>query len=404
MAKITAIRTIRSRSNGSWVFVKVLTDQPGLYGVGSASDCYHSATVITAIEESISPRLLGRDADRIEDIWQSIYTSAYWRNGALYNTALAGIDMALWDIKGKQAGMPVYQLLGGACRSAVPCYAHAGGHDLEALVDDIQRYIDEGWPVIRCQLGGYGGGGFIESAKALRPKNAWPQNHAFDDEAYLESIPKMFEFLRKRLGFGPKLTHDVHEHFRPQNAVQLSKLLEPYRLYFLEDVLAPEQIEWYRMIRDQCTTPQAMGELFVNPMEYMPLIRDRLIDYVRVRVSKAGGITPCRKIAALCEWFGVQTAWQEGGDNDPVNQAAAMHLDMSSTSFGIQEENGFSPAERDAFPGTAVLEGGYLYPNDQPGLGIDIDEEKAAALMDGPPKGPGYAPEDRRADGSVVRP
>jgi mannonate dehydratase len=312
--------------------------------------------------------------------------------------------MALWDIKGKEAGMPVYQLLGGACRSAVPCYAHAGGSDLEALVDDIQRYIDEGWPVIRCQLGGYGGGGFIESEKAQRPKNAWPQNYAFDDEAYLESIPKMFEFLRKRLGFGPKLTHDVHEHLRPQNAVQLSKLLEPYRLYFLEDVLAPEQIEWYRMIREQCTTPQAMGELFVNPMEYMPLIRDRLIDYIRVRVSKAGGITPCRKIAALCEWFGVQTAWQEGGDNDPVNQAAAMHLDISSTSFGIQEENGFSPAERDAFPGIAVLEGGYLYPNDQPGLGINIDEEKAAALMDGPAKRPGFAAEDRRADGSVVRP
>jgi mannonate dehydratase len=404
MAKITEIRTIRSRSNGSWVFVKVLTDQPGLYGIGSASDCYHSATIITAIEESIGSRFIGRDVSRIEDNWQSIYTSAYWRNGAIYNTALAGIDMALWDIKGKEAGMPVYQLLGGACRSAVPCYAHAGGGDLEALVDDIQRYIDEGWPVIRCQLGGYGGGGFIESNKAQRPKNAWPQTHAFDDEAYLESIPKMFEFLRKRLGFGPKLTHDVHEHLRPQNAVQLSKLLEPYRLYFLEDVLSPEQIEWYRMIREQCTTPQAMGELFVNPMEYMPLIRDRLIDYIRVRVSKAGGITPCRKIAALCEWFGVQTAWQEGGDNDPVNQAAAMHLDLSSTSFGIQEENGFSPAEREAFPGIAVLEGGYLYPNDQPGLGIDINEEKAAALMDGPPKRPGFAAEDRRADGSVVRP
>ncbi len=404
MAKIKEIRTIRSRSNGSWIFVKVITDQPGLYGIGSASDCYHPATVVTAIEESLAPRLIGRAVDRIEDIWQSAYTSAYWRNGAIYNTAQAGIDMALWDIKGKEAGMPVYQLLGGACRSAVPCYAHAGGNDLDALVDDIQRYIDEGWPVIRCQLGGYGGGGFIESEKALRPKNAWPQSHAFDDEAYLESIPKMFEHLRKKLGFGPKLTHDVHEHLRPQNAVQLSKLLEPYRLFFLEDVLAPEQVDWYRLIREQCTTPQAMGELFVNPMEYMPLITERLIDYVRVRISKAGGITPCRKIATLCEWFGIQTAWQEGGDNDPVNQAAAMHLDMSSTSFGIQEENGFSPAERDAFPGIAVLEGGYLYPNDEPGLGIDIDEEKAAALLNADHTGTGYAAEDRRADGSVVRP
>jgi mannonate dehydratase len=146
--------------------------------------------------------------------------------------------------------------LGGPVRAAVPCYAHAGGHDLQALVDDIQRYIDEGWPVIRCQLGNYGGGGFIDADKALRPKNAWPQTKAFDDEAYLENIPKMFEFLRKRLGFGPKLTHDVHEHLRPQNAVTLSKLLEPYRLFFLEDVLPPEQVAWFRLIREQSTTPR----------------------------------------------------------------------------------------------------------------------------------------------------
>ena len=222
-------------------------------------------------------------------------------------------------------------------------------------------------------------------------------------DAFLPCRPE-FEFLRKNLGFAPKLTHDVHEHLRPQSAVTLSKLLEPYRLFFLEDVLSPEQIAWFRLIRAQCTTPQAMGELFVNPHEYLPLITDRLIDYVRVRVSKAGGITPCRKIATLCEWFGVQTAWQEGGDNDPVNQVAAMHLDLASHSFGIQEENHFSAEELAVFPGHAVLEGGYLYPNDQPGLGIDIDEEKAAALLRTDRLGPHYAAEDRRADGSIVRP
>ena len=404
MAEIKEIRCIRTRAGGHWLIVKVITDQPGLYGIGSASDNYQTPAVKTVIEEQFAPRLIGREASHIEDIWQSTYTSSYWRNGSILNTALAGIDMALWDIKGKEAGMPVYQLLGGPCRSAVPCYAHAGGNDLDSLVEDVQRYMEEGYSVIRCQLGPYGGGGFIDADKALRPKNAWPQTRAFDDEAYLENIPKMFEYLRQKLGFGPKLTHDVHEHLRPQSAVTLSKLLEPYRLFFLEDVLSPEQVHWYRLIREQCTTPQAMGELFINPHEYLPLITERLIDYVRVRVSKGGGITPCRKIATLCEWFGIQTAWQEGGDNDPVNQMAAVHLDMASHSFGIQEENHFPQEELEAFPGHAVLEGGYLYPNDQPGLGIDIDEEKAVALLGSASAAPRYMAEDRRADGTMVRP
>jgi mannonate dehydratase len=405
MAKIKDIRCIRTRSNGTWVIVKVTTDQPGLYGIGSASDYYHSETVITAVEEVIAPRLIGRDAGHIEDNWQSTFTSGYWRNGSILNTALGGIDMALWDIKGKVASMPIHQLLGGPCRAAVPCYAHAGGGDLPALEADIRRYIEEGYPVIRCQLGGYGGGGFIPHDRAGKPKNAWSQNDAFDDEGYIESITQMFDYLRTKLGFGPKLTHDVHEHLRPQSAVTLSKLLEPYRLYFLEDVLPPEQIAWFRLIREQCTTPQAMGELFINPHEYTPLIIERLIDFVRVRVSKAGGITPCRKIATLCEWFGVQTAWQEGGDNDPVNQMAAVHLDLASWSFGIQEENHFSQEELDIFPGHAVLKGGYLYANDQPGLGIDINEEQAEQLLnDEQASQRRYAAEDRKADGTVVRP
>jgi len=404
MPKIERIRCIRTRANGTWTIVKVITDDPGLYGIGSVSDVNHTPTVMAAIDEVMAPSLVGRDASHIEDIWQSTYTSAYWRNGSILNTALAGIDMALWDIKGKQAGMPVYQLLGGPCRTAVPCYAHAGGHDLDALVEDVQRYVEEGWSVIRCQLGAYGGGGFIDADEALRPRNAWPQKAVFDDEAYLENIPRMFEHLRKKLGFGPKLTHDVHEHLRPQSAVALSKLLEPYRLYFLEDVLPPEQIAWFRLIRQQCTTPQAMGELFVNPHEYLPLITERLIDYVRVRVSKGGGITPCRKIATLCEWFGIQTAWQEGGDNDPVNQAAAMHLDLACHSFGIQEENHFGEQELEVFPGHAEQDGGYLYPNDRPGLGIDIDEDRAEALLDSGPLPPHYAAADRKADGTVVRP
>lgn len=404
MTKIKEIQTIRSRVNGTWLFVKVITDQPGLYGIGSASDHYRCRTVQTAIE-TIAPTLIGRDASQIEDIWQVIYNSGYWRNDSIINTVQAGIDMALWDIKGKEARMPVYQLLGGKTRSAVMCYAHAAGDTLPELEDDIRRYMEEGYHVIRCQMGPYGGGGFKEASKAGFPKNHWPQKNAFDDDAYLENIPKMFDYLREKLGFGPKLTHDVHEHLHPTNAVTLAKLLEPHRLFFLEDLLSPEQIHWYRQVRQQCNTPQAMGELFINPHEWMPLITERLIDFVRVRVSKGGGITNCKKIATLCEWFGVRTAWQEGGDNDPVNQMAAVHLDLAISSFGVQEENHFAPEESALFPGIALMEGGYLYANDQPGLGIDIDEAKARALLKPELAAKSfYIAEDRRADGSVVRP
>ncbi|HUX87030.1 MAG TPA: enolase C-terminal domain-like protein [Chloroflexota bacterium] len=405
MTKITGIRCIRTRPAGTWVTVKVETDQPGLYGIGSAHDYNYTDAVVAVVEQFFTPRLIGRDAGQIEDVWQSTYQSGYWRNGPILNAALAGIDIALWDIKGKEAGMPVYKLLGGPCRAAAPCYAHADGKDVIALEDDIRRYLEEGYQVVRCQVGGYGGGGFIDGERANRPENAPPQTRVFDDALYIENITSMFDHLRNKLGFGVKLTHDVHEHLRPTSAVNLAKLLEPYRLFFLEDVLPPEQIAYFRQIRQQCATPQAMGELFVNPNEWLPLISERLIDFIRVRVSKVGGITPAQKIAHLAEWFGVQTAWQEGGNTDPINQMAALHLDLASYNFGIQEDNHFRPEELAAFPGHAVLKGGYLYPSDGPGLGIDIDEEKAAKLLDPDRvRQPRYVAEDRRADGSVVRP
>jgi len=405
MTKIKEIKVIRTRAPATWVIVKVITDQPGLYGIGSAHDYNATGAVAAAIEEWMAPRLIGRDASRIEDIWQSTYTSGYWRTGPTHNAALGGIDIALWDIKGKEAGMPVYQLLGGPCRAAVPCYAHAVGKDLKALEEDVQRYIDDGWQVVRCQLGEYGSEGLIEPSKARRPKNAWPQTRVFDEELYVDTVVEMFEHLRSKFGYRIKLNHDVHEHLKPNLAVQLAKRLEPYRLFFLEDLLPPEQLAYYRQVRQQCATPQAVGELFTNVQEWLPLISERLIDFIRTRVSKAGGITPARKIAHLCAWFGVQTAWQEGGNTDPVNITAALHLDMASWNFGIQEENWFTKEELEAFPGHPVLEHGYMYLSDKPGLGIDIDEKKAAALVDKErARAPRYVAEDRKADGTVIRP
>ncbi|MFC4807744.1 enolase C-terminal domain-like protein [Paenibacillus sp. GCM10023250] len=407
MAKIARVRLIRTRHDASWTIVKVETDQPGLHGIGSANDHFNPGAVAAVVEELLAPTLIGRDAGAIEDIWQSMYQSGYWRNGSALMTAIGAIDMALWDIKGKEAGMPVYRLLGGPCRAAVPCYAHASGGDAAELAEAVARYREEGYSVVRCQLGAYGGGGFVPAGRARRPRNAWPAENVFDEEAYLEAIPAMFEQLRLRFGGDAKFTHDVHEHLSPQGAVQLAKRLEPYRLFFLEDALPPEQIAWYRSIRQQCATPQAMGELFTSPHEWLPLIQERLIDYVRVRVSKAGGISACRKIAALAEAYGVRTAWQEGGDNDPVNQAAAMHLDMAIWNFGIQEDNTFRTEELEAFPGHPVLAGGYLYASERPGLGIDIDEEKAAKLLSPEARSRPYHrpyPIDRLADGTIVRP
>ncbi|EFM11372.1 Mandelate racemase/muconate lactonizing protein [Paenibacillus curdlanolyticus YK9] len=407
MAKITGIRCIRTRTNGTWTIVKVTTDQDGLYGIGSASDMYNPEAVIAIIEQMLAPQLIGRDAANIEDLWHTMNLSSYWRNGAMLQTAIGGIDMALWDIKGKMAGMPVYQLLGGASRAAVPCYGHAGGSDIAELKEDISHYLEEGYTVIRAQLGGYGGGGFIPNERANLPENAWTKGPVFDEQSYLNAIPRMFEELRVAFGSDVAFTHDVHEHLSPITAIQLAKRLEPYNLFFLEDVLAPEQIGWYRQLRQQSATPQAVGELFVNSQEWLSLVQERLIDFIRVRVSKAGGITACRKIASLCEAFGVRTAWQEGGENDPVNQAAAVHLDMSVWNFGIQEVNHFRPAELEAFPGHVVRKGGYLYPSDKPGLGIELDEEKAELLVgDGWNRKTYHSPYslDRKADGTLVRP
>ncbi|REE85131.1 D-mannonate dehydratase [Paenibacillus taihuensis] len=407
MAKITGVKCIRTRHDGSWTIVKVTTDQDGLYGIGSATDIFNPEAVVQVVEQLFAPLLIGRDPSRIEDIWQTLHQSGYWRHGSITQTAIGGIDMALWDIKGKEAGLPVYQLLGGACRAAVPCYGHADGRDQSELEEAVHRYKEEGYTVIRCQLGSYGGGGFLKDNVANLPESHWSTGATFSEPTYLNAIPEMFEKLRVKFGGDIQFTHDVHEHLTPIGAVQLAKRLEPYSLFFLEDVLPPEQIGWYRHLRQQTTTPQAVGELFANPHEWTDLIVERLIDFIRVRVSKAGGISACRKIAALGENFGVRTAWQEGGENDPVNQAAAVHLDRAVWNFGIQEINHFKDAECEAFPGHVARKGGYLYLSEKPGLGVDIDEEKAALLVDEKWNRASYHypyPTDRKADGTLVRP
>ena len=389
--------------NYQWVFLKLITSEPGLYGLGSASNVNQAQAVAALIEKHYGPFWIGKSADRIEDLWQATNVRSYWRNSAVHNNALSALDMALWDIKGKRAGMPVYELLGGKARDAVALYAHADGRDMEQVTDNVRKYMEEGYRHVRAQMGGYGGGGMIPPGKGSRPASGF-SGPAFDEELYMNTMTRLFEHLRAKLGEEVKLTHDVHEHLTPTAAIEFAKRMEPYRLFFLEDLLPPEQIDWFRHAKKVTTTPLAMGELFTSPREWVPLISERLIDFIRNRVSQTGGITAAKKTAALCEAFGVRTAWQEGGDNDPINQLASYHVDLSISSFGIQEENHFPPLVHEMMPGTAQLKGGYLYGSDGPGLGIDINEAMAAKYPLAIPPGANNWTTVRGMDGSLVRP
>jgi mannonate dehydratase len=299
--------------------------------------------------------------------------NSYWRNGPALNNALSGVDMALWDIAGKRAGMPVYDLLGGKTREAAAIYRHADGKSVGEVEENVRKFMDQGLLYIRCQMGGYGG-----RIHEIRKPEGAPPGAYFDPIAYSRDTVRLFEHMRSAVGDEIELLHDVHERLTPIDAVRLSKNLEPYRLFFLEDALAPESVDWFRMMRAQSATPIAMGELFTHPQEWLPLISERLIDFIRCHISTIGGITPAKKLAHLCEAFGVRTAWHGPGDVSPIGHAANLHLDVSSANFGVQEWWGPTDIIYEMFPGTPEVRKGYVYPNDRPGLGIDIDEAMAA--------------------------
>lgn len=391
--QITNVKCILTApANIGLAVVKIETSEPGLYGVGCATFTQRLLPVRSAIEDHLKPLLIGRDPQRIEETWQLCYQNSYWRNGPVLNNAISGVDQALWDIKGKVANMPVYQLLGGKVREAAALYRHADGRDPQEVLDNVLRLKEEGYRHIRCQMGGYGGIGKQQTQTGSynnvavyggvgRPQyglnNAQPGEY-FDPDVYALSIPRMFEYVRSAIGFDTHLLHDVHERLAPIEAVRLAKALEPYRLFFLEDPLAPEDQEWFKVIRQHAATPIAMGELFTHPLEWKPLIVNQLIDFIRVHISDIGGITPARKLAALCESFGVRTAFHGPGDVSPIGHAANVHLDVVVPNFGIQEFSGFNDALEEVFPGCPQVRNGFLYPNDRPGLGIDIDETLAA--------------------------
>jgi len=404
--KIKDITVIECEPAGSRLtVVKITTDQDGLYGYGCGTFTQRADLVKPAVERYLKPFLLGKDTDRIEDIWQSCYDSSYWKNGPVLNNALSGVDQALWDIKGRQAGMPVYQLLGGKCREAVDLYGHASGAEFADVIASAKRYMDQGFRHVRVQVGipgmaAYSSGGAGHSN--LKPLHDKPLfEPAYD---YRRSL-KLFEVCRQELGEEIELLHDIQERFSSNQAVQFCKEAETFHMFFLEDPLSPEDNAYFKQIRENCATPLAVGELFNSPHEWQPLIEGRLIDYIRCHLSQMGGLTPARKVAILAEQYGVKTAWHGPGDVSPVGHMAQAHLDIASTNFGIQEYSPFNERTRTIFHGCPEMKDGYVWVNETPGWGIEIDEKEAAKSPFTQSKNGlnGGWGEVRRLDGTVIK-
>jgi mannonate dehydratase len=398
--RIVAAKVIVCSPGRNFVTLK-LTTEDGLYGLGDATLNGRELAVASYLQEHVIPLLIGRDARRIEDTWQYLYKGAYWRGGPVTMTAVAAVDMALWDILGKAANLPVYRLLGGASREGVLVYGHASGAGLEDTVAAVAQYRKLGYRAIRAQSGipglpstyGVGRGDmYYEPAEpGIPPENVW------STERYLGFAPQLFARLRKEFGPDVHLLHDVHHRLTPIEAARLGKELEPYHLFWMEDAVPAENQEGFRLIRRHTTTPLAVGEVFSSIYDCHQLIQEQLIDYVRATVVHAGGISHLRKIAHLAELHDVRTGCHGATDLSPVCMAAALHFDLSVHNFGIQEYMRHSPETDLVFPHRYWFEDGYLHPGEAPGLGVDIDEALAAEY----PYHRAYLPVNRKEDGTV---
>ncbi len=398
--KIVDAKVIVCCPGRNFVTLQVITED-GIYGLGDATLNGRELAVASYLQDHLVPLLIGRDARRIEDTWQYFYKGAYWRRGPVTMTAIAAIDTALWDIKAKSVGAPLYQLLGGASRDAVMVYSHASGADVEATVNAVAQQIKLGYKAVRAQSGIPGLAstyGVARSGQRYEPaeKNA-PSEQQWSAEHYLNFVPRLFERLRKEFGTDVHLLHDAHHRLTPIEAARLGKDLEPYRLFWLEDPAPAELQEGFRLIRRHTTTPLAVGEVFNSIYDCAQLIQEQLIDYIRTTVVHAGGITHLQKIAHLAELYHVRTGSHGASDLSPVCMAAALHFDLSVHNFGIQEFMGHAPETDQVFPHAYTFERGFMHPGDQPGLGVAIDESLAAKY----PYERAYLPINRKLDGTM---
>jgi mannonate dehydratase len=377
-----------------------LETQDGIYGLGDATLNGRELAVASYLSDHVIPLLVGRDARRIEDIWQFLYKGAYWRRGPVTMSAIAAVDTALWDIKGKALNAPVYQLLGGASRDSVMVYGHASGETIEQTVEAVSGYVTRGYKAVRAQTSvpgfarTYGvsrGDAYEPAERGLAPETEW------STERYLECVPPLFERLRSEFGMNLHLLHDVHHRLTPIEAARLGKALEPHRLFWMEDPTPAENQEAFRLIRQHTTTPLAVGEIFNSIHDCRQLIHEHLIDYIRTTVVHAGGISHLRRIASLAELYQVRTGSHGATDLSPVCMAAALHFDLSVHNFGIQEYMPHTAETDRVFPHSYSFGDGAMHPGDSPGLGVGIDEALAATF----PYQRAYLPIARLQDGTM---
>lgn len=400
MLKIVSAKVIVTCPGRNFVTLKIETSD-GLTGIGDATLNGRELSVASYLNDHVIPCLIGRDAHNIEDTWQYLYRGAYWRRGPVTMSAIAAVDMALWDIKAKAAGLPLYQLLGGRCRDGAMVYCHANGTTIEETLKQAVSYREMGYRAIRLQSGvpglksTYGVSGerlFYEPADADLPKeNVW------SSEKYLRSVPELFKAARDTLGWDVYLLHDVHHRLTPIEAGRLGKDLEPYRPFWLEDTVVAENQANFRLIRQHTTTPLAVGEIFNSIWDCKQLIEEQLIDYIRATVVHAGGITHLRRIAALADLYNVRTGCHGATDLSPVCMSAALHFDVSIPNFGIQEYMVHTKQTDEVFPHAYTYRDGALHPGDVPGLGVEINEELAARY----PYKRAFLPVNRLEDGTL---
>lgn len=399
--KIVDAKVIVTCPGRNFVTLKLLTDE-GITGIGDATLNGRELSVASYLADHVCPVLSGRDPHRIEDTWQYLYKGAYWRRGPVTMTAIAAVDTALWDIKAKVAGLPLYQLLGGRCREGATVYGHANAATVPELVDEVAGYLDRGYRAVRVQCGVPGldtvygvskDKAFYEPATA----GAAPEEAVWSTEKYLRFVPQMLEAVRDAHGFEVQLLHDVHHRLTPIEAARLGRSIEDYRLFWLEDPVPAELQEGFRLIRAHTTTPIAVGEVFNSIWDCHQLITEQLVDFIRTSVVHAAGITHLRRIFSLADLYHVRSGSHGATDLSPVCLAAALHVDVSIPNFGMQEYMPHTAATDEVFPHAYRFAGGYLLPGEEPGLGVDIDEAAAARH----PYRPAYLPVNRLSDGTV---
>ena len=398
--KITGARVIVTCPGRNFVTLKIETDQ-GLTGLGDATLNGRELAVASYLTDHVIPNLIGRDAHRVEDIWQFLYRGAYWRRGPVTMSAIAAVDTALWDLKAKVAGLPLYQLLGGRSRDGVLVYGHANGADIPQTVDEVGRYIDMGYKAVRAQSGVPGVKGAYGVAKGQMyyepASSALPEETVWNTPAYLNHVPQLFEKLRETYGPEIELLHDVHHRLTPIEAARLGKALEPFRLFWMEDATPAENQESFRLIRQHTVTPLAVGEIFNSIHDCRELIQNQLIDYIRTTVVHAGGITHLRRIADLASLYQVRTGCHGATDLSPVCMGAALHFDTWVPNFGIQEYMRHTEETDAVFPHDYTYKDGLLYCGETPGHGVEIDEALAAKY----PYEPKQLPVARLNDGTL---